>query len=120
MSEVVAEVILRGPEGKSIIDADRPPTGSAELAVYQPTFATSAAARAAFESRGFVVHDDGATGFSVSADQDVFEDVFSTHLHIETAADGSDYWRAADAIQIPDDFEPWVAAVVLPLAPEFF
>lgn len=120
MSEVVAEVILRGPEGKSIVDADQPPMSPAELAVYQPTLATSAAARAAFESRGFDVHDDGATGFSVSADQNVFEDVFSTRLRVATAPDGSEYWQPADAIEIPDDFDPWVAAVVLPLPPEFF
>lgn len=119
MSEVVAEVILRGPEGQSVADADTPPMSAEELLRLQPTPQTISSARDALAARGFRVLEEGATGFGIAADRSLFQDVFSVHLEWRTT-NGEPSWQPEGPIEVPEDLNRWVATVAFTSPPEFF
>lgn len=119
MTKVVAEVILRGPEGLSINDAATPPLSAAELRRYQPTPDTVDRARAALAARGFGLLETGASGFGIVADHTLFEEVFTTRLEQRGEGDAAS-WQPETPIVVPDDLSEWIAAVAFPSPPEFF
>lgn len=119
MSEIVAEVILRGREGQSVLDTPTPPMDPDDLEKVRPTPEAFSAARAALAARGFEVLEDGATGFGIAGTRALFEKVFSTQL-ARTAANGEPSWQPERPVEIPEDLSEWVAAVAFSTPPEFF
>jgi hypothetical protein len=119
VSEIVAEVILRGRDGRSILDTPTPPMDPDDLERVRPTPGAFSAARAALAARGFKVLDDGATGFGIAGTRALFEEVFSTELSLRTA-NGEPSWQPERPVEIPEDLSEWVAAVAFSTPPEFF
>jgi hypothetical protein len=101
--KVVAEVVVRAPDGSSVLDAPGPITEET-IGRYRASEEASAEAATRFETMGFEVVATGPTGLTVSAEEEVFARAFGT----------------GDEYAVPAELADLVAAVVRPERPELF
>ena len=119
MTEIQAQVILRAPDGSSLLDTESPPSGD-ELERLRPSQEAVEAVSRRLSELGFHVGDSGAVGITVTGDKATFERVFKT-----TLSQGQDQqtrtpsWTAVPPVTVSDDLRTWIADVVFPIAPEF-
>jgi len=99
---VIAEVVVRAPDGSSILDAPGPITEET-VDRYRPSDETTAEAAARLEALGVEVLGKGPTGLTISAEREVFERTFGT---------------VTGPIAVPEELADLVAGVVLPERPE--
>jgi len=128
MSEqVVAQIILRIREGRSILGADEPIT-SKTVGKYQVEESVVQDARKKLAAYGFAIGLGGPHGFSISGDKALFERIFHTQLqpsnqfgteHGSRAGKGASYEAKAPMV-IPEDLSGSVAGIVLPVRPELY
>lgn len=103
MSEpVIAEVVVRAPDGSSVLDA--PPMTAENIDRYRASETATSEVRARLEALGVDVIGQGPTGLTVSADEEVFARVFGS----------------AQSPSVPGELNDLVAGVVLPEQPELF
>ncbi len=119
MTQVTAQVVLRAPDGSSVLDAAEPPTAET-VERYRPNAETFEKAGRRLAELGFRVGDRGASGLTVSGEPKLFERVFSTTLDARGEGEGvAPSWEATRPVIIPDDLASFVAGVVFPIAPIF-
>lgn len=99
---VIAEVVVRAPDGSSILDAPGPVTEET-VDRYRASDETSAEAAARLEALGIDVLGRGPTGLTISAERELFERTFGTATH---------------PITVPEELADLIAGVVLPERPE--
>jgi serine protease AprX len=104
---VIAEVVVRSPDGTSILDAPTP-LDAETIARYRPSADALRDAANRLGERGFAIVQEGPTSITISADRELFERTFSTSPGAETGAPA----------QIPPDLADVVAAVTFPRPPE--
>jgi hypothetical protein len=100
---VIAEVVVRAPDGSSVLDASGPVTEET-IGRYRPSVEASAEAAARLEAMGFEVVGRGPTGLTVAAEEEVFTRAFG----------------AGDEYAVPADLADLVAGVLRPEQPELF
>ena len=118
--DVIAQVVLRGPDGSSILEASQPIT-AATIARYRVGTDTIQRASIALENLGFKVLAPGPTGFMISGSRALFERVFDTVLqeNITRARPGTaPRFVALRPLIIPAELSSVIAAVVMPVPPE--
>jgi hypothetical protein len=104
MSEtVIAEVVIRAPDGSSVLDAHTAVTEET-IARYRASEAATSQVKARLEALGVDVVAQGPTGLTVSASNEVFALVFGS----------------TEAPSVPDGLEDLVAGIVMPERPELF
>jgi hypothetical protein len=103
---VIAEVVVRSPDGQSIVDAPGP-IGADTIERYRPSPETLRDAATRLRERGFTIVQEGPVSITVSADAELFEQVFA-------AAPGPE----GPPARIPADLADVVAAVTFPRPPE--
>jgi hypothetical protein len=101
--DVVAEVIVRAPDGTSILDAAEAVTDET-VGRYRPSEEAMSEVTALLEAEGVEVVARGPTGLTVSAEAETIARVFGS----------------AQAPTVPEELATLVAAVVLPEQPELF
>jgi hypothetical protein len=101
--KVIAEVVVRAPDGSSVLDAPGPITEET-IGRYRASEDASADAATLLESMGFEVVGRGPTGLTVAAEEEVFARAFGT----------------GDEYAVPGELADLVAAVVRPEQPELF
>lgn len=120
--DVIAQVVLRSPDGSSILDATQPITAET-IARYRVGEEVVRRASGALERLGFKVLAPGPTGFTISGSRALFEQVFDTVLQ-ESADRGQSALEPGKVqprfvplrpLRIPDELSPLIAAVVMPV-----
>jgi hypothetical protein len=101
--DVVAEVIVRAPDGTSILDAPEAVTEET-IARYRASEESMSQVAVLLEAEGIDVVARGPTGLTISADEETLARVF----------------RSARAPTVPEELADLVAGVVLPERPELF
>jgi serine protease AprX len=101
---VIAEAVVRSPDGSSILDAPGPVT-EVTIGRYRASDEANAEAAARLEALGIDVVSTGPTGLTISADREVFERTFGT---------------ASDPIAVPEELADLIAAIVLPQQPQLY
>lgn len=105
MSEaVVAEVVVRAPDGSSILDAAGP-LSEETIGRYRASEEALAAVAERLEELGLDVVARGPTGMTVSAEREVFERLFGS---------------GTDPVAVPAELADLVAGIVLPQPPELY
>ena len=99
---VVAEVVVRAPDGSSVLDA--PTVTEENIDRYRASEAATSEVRARLEALGVDVVGQGPTGLTVSASEEVFARVFGS----------------VESPSVPDELDDLVAGIVLPQRPELF
>lgn len=125
--QVTAQVILRAPNGSSILTSKGPITAG-NVAKYRVEKEVIEEASKKLEKLGFKVSQPGPVSLAVSGDKALFERVFQTILEARskeimgTKAHGAEasYYEAKEPIKVPEDLSSLVADVVLAIPPEFF
>jgi hypothetical protein len=123
--DVIARVVLRNPDGSSILDATQPITAET-IAKYRVGEEVVQRASVALEKLGFKILEAGPTGLTISGDRALFERIFHTVLQENTSrAPSALAPRAAkprfaplQPLRIPDELASVIAAVVMPAPPE--
>lgn len=119
MTVIQAQVILRAPDGSSLLDTESPPSDE-QLERFRPSQEAVEAVTRKLSELGFRVGESGAVGITVAGDKATFERVFETTLSQgENRQTGTPSWTAAPPVTISDDLRTWIADVVFPIAPEF-
>jgi hypothetical protein len=101
---VIAEVVVRAPDGSSILDAPSPVTEET-IGRYRASEEANAEAAARLEALGIDVVGRGPTGVTISADREVFERTFGA---------------ATDPVAVPEELADLIAGIVLPERPELY
>ena len=99
---VVAEVVVRAPDGLSVLDA--PTVTEENIDRYRASEAATSEVRTGLEALGVDVIGQGPTGLTVSASEEVFARVFGS----------------VESPSVPDELDDLVAGIVLPQRPELF
>jgi hypothetical protein len=117
MERVTAQCVVRAPDGSSILDAPRPPSGeAADRLTPAPEAFDDATARLA--RLGFEVGDRGGATLTLVGDRELFERVFSTRLEwVEEPGAGGPSWRPDRPVVVPDELVDVVAGVVFTIVP---
>jgi hypothetical protein len=119
MDLVVAQAILRAPDGTSLLDAESPPGASdTELPVATAETVEEAARR--LTALGFTVADRGAATLSFTGSRELFETTFETSLR-PTAGTATDmtYWQPISPVRLPSRLADLIASVAFPIEPTF-
>ena len=122
---VIAQVVLRSPDGSSILEASQPITAE-NIARYRVGVEVMERASTALEKLGFEVLEAGPTGFTMSGSRALFERTFDTVLEENAATARS--MLAGDPnrprfvplrpLTIPAELSSLIAGVVMPGPPE--
>jgi hypothetical protein len=123
--DIVAQVVLRAPDGSSILDAGQPITAST-IARYRVGAEIVQRASTALEKLGFKVLESGPTGFTISGERPLFEQTFDTVLQENFArtqpalgaAPVQLRFTALRRLSIPAKLSSLIAGVVMPAPPE--
>jgi hypothetical protein len=99
---IIAEVVVRAPDGSSLLDA-RGPVTEETIDRYRASDEMSVEAAARLEALGIDVLGRGPTGLTISAERDVFERTFGS---------------ASGPFEVPKELADLIAGVVLPERPE--
>ncbi len=115
-ARVTAQIILRGEDGRSILDAGGPITAGTVRAFMLPAERIEEAVRRLREL-GLDVEPAGGPVLSATAEAPLFERLF--HTTLRPAPDG--HGLVADPEpRVPDELADIVAAVMVPPPPELF
>jgi hypothetical protein len=101
---VIAEAVVRAPDGSSILDVAGPVTEET-IGRYRASEEAIAEAAARLEALGIKVVARGATGLTISAARELFERTFGT---------------ARDGIAVPEELADLIAGIVLPERPQLY
>jgi hypothetical protein len=101
---VVAQVVVRAPDGSSILDAVGPVTEET-IDRYRASDEAIAAVAERLEEHGLDVMARGPTGLTASAERPTFERLFGV---------------GTDPIAVPEELADLVAGIVLPEQPELY
>lgn len=118
---VTAEVILRSPDGRSILEAAEGVT-VASIEKYRPGKKTIDEACEKLTTLGFEVVQIGVVSITISGERTTFERVFRTKLDRPVRGAPGDQraiYQNRYSIRIPEELQSQVAAVSFPIPPEF-
>ncbi|WP_263785491.1 hypothetical protein [Salinibacter grassmerensis] len=118
---VVAQVILRSPDGSSLLDPDEPIT-SENVDAHGIGKDVIERAEKTLRDLGFEVLQSSEVSLSVSGDKERFEDVFDTTLKVRSKGPGTGAdaaYEATEPVQIPEALSSIVDEVAFPVPPEF-
>lgn len=107
---MAAEIILRGPEGSSILDFPELP-GEEELASARPTTEARREASARLMEWGFTISSEGEFGLTAVGSRRLFERTFRTR--VKPAGESGSFFLFAKPPTVPTNLRRWVAAVEL-------
>lgn len=108
-----AQVVLKRPDGTSILDAREALTASV-IDKYRVPPETSEAAGKALEALGFRVTGGDGTTMSIEGSRSAFASVFGLEVGADTAG------VAAHATRLPDEVSDLIADVMVTPGPQFF
>jgi hypothetical protein len=125
--QVIAQAILRAPDGSSILDEGGELT-AANIARYRVGEDVIAEASDRLRELGFEVLQQGPVSLTISGDKALFERVLDTDLQRrETKADEpgiagvqAAYYEATSPMRIPTELASLVADVALTTPPTFY
>ncbi|MCP4991761.1 MAG: hypothetical protein GY928_38585 [Colwellia sp.] len=123
---VIAEVVLRGSDGSSILEEESISSKTAER--YKIDENHMQLARENLLDYGFDVITTSPYSLSIQGDKRLFERVFKTRLRKRQVPisesplreEEQGFFEAQDPIEIPEKLLPYVAAVTFPQPPELF
>ena len=125
-STVTAEVILRAPDGASLLDAQGPITAQ-NVARYHASEETIQNTVNALTDMGFTVLQIGPSSITIGGNKALFEEIFLTTLALDEATssdpmqpEGAVIVRALDPLTVPEELTEDVAAIVFPEPPVLF
>jgi len=121
--QVIAQIILRSPEGSSVLESDEPIT-SENVESRRAEKQVIAEVQGALRDLGFEVVQVSEVTITISGDKELFEDVFDTTLEERSAsadadADRERVYEAKQPARIPKKLSSFVSDVVFPVPPEF-
>jgi hypothetical protein len=105
--QVIAQVVVRSPEGTSMLDAPGP-VGAETVARHRPSADALREAATRLRERGFDIVQEGPTTLTIAGDKELFERTFATAPGAERAA----------SPEIPQDLSDLVAGIAFPRPPE--
>jgi hypothetical protein len=125
--DVIAQIVLRSPDGSSVLDAPQPITAET-IARYRVGEEMIQRASTALEKLGFKVLEPGPTGITISGNRLLFERTFDTVLQEkENVARGRSTpvpgpfrsrFLVLRPLSIPAELSYLIAGVVMPAAPD--
>jgi hypothetical protein len=118
--DVIAQVVLRSPDGSSILEAPRPIT-AATIARHRVGAEMIQRASTALEKLGFKVLAPGPTGFTISGSRALFERIFNTVLQENITRPRpaqTPRFAALRPLTIPTELSSLIAAVIMPVPPD--
>jgi hypothetical protein len=106
---MIAQVVMRGADGRSILDIEGPLTAAApDRTAGDLPEARVEEIRGRLEALGFAVEAGDAAALSVTGPAALFAELFGLEPGM------------TEAPRIPEDLAPFLAAVMVPPPPEFF
>jgi hypothetical protein len=118
-----AEVALHSASGKAL--GSQPAITAENIGDYLPAPDIVEQAQKAFAKAGFEVSQPAGLGFSISASQNVFEQVFKVKLELDdrggvkVVGPGAHDIRELPAKNLPDELADYVAAATFSRPPDF-